>query len=1077
MLPLIVHYPRVLLSAGVPWLPALAGRREPESSMKHGERRLAPCLGTFLFGCVLLALAPHTAGRRSGTKPAASDLLGGRPAVRQQPTCSQAQLCVAQRELVANVSKLQTKSDEEKVIDTLLSPIIVTAIGLRLFASVVETSARKAPGWGSFVALLTLDSSTRAIVIALASVELLVLDNNGSRGTIEFNGLLAATVLDSAITVCSLIRLAACFACFVASRKCTLLNVKDRESEKDEWRLWDHPFSSDPLAVGIHDQAERSVRQHELINDAARLVLQNTEYVWGSLGLVMLIGSVLDLVGFALLRGGKVQKWWSTWVSRSLKWLAAKMEQRGGSRYFTRWVSGMSKRTNRMVFIGSWIGYLKREVHHRCVLALVLNGHYEDKHVVALDEELSRQGLPGTPLFVLHGQAANDENNVLEGAYFPPLAPTYGLSMSILFDRSLSAEAFCRRLLGVVDERLRVVSRVLDDGFFLGTEQTRLRERLQEYQYSIRSNAAVPSLALDPSRNASHVARVALFANTLRGLLLEPNLPHSPEEQERRSALAKDPVPTIGATADEATDIRSRVARWSSSVCQPRHTAQIIAADRQLGEEETQLSVELFYGLKVLSTRHVKDAFLLQKGYWWSRARLDNEALARVASEQDPESRIRTSGIAARSSSAASLTTRATRPFTPVAHTEPADVIPSSTPGKPSNGSGSPVHFLRILRHKRSTDALVAQPHGTPRSVANARPGQLPEAWKVVGAALQHFSGLGLLPWMVASDLGIEELDGVYVAMGRHHKWEAVEQVSDGGDGRLMDILFHIQDATTQLRKRLAEPRLDPLAEPTLTSKWIPRKLYPDVPVRLLDALNERSCTPLTHVPDKVAAVFTDNKRPAEPLPLDKMLEWWHTKWEAVLKAACERDHVPVMHVRRLPLVGFYPAMRLALDAFAGVWEPIEAAVLSMTASVVPRPGRSNCSEQRLNTMRVEMEAKKNDWPMHRVQATSTFATILLSASTTEASLYRRLLHVSDAEDRRARGASSASETAVGVRNAFASVALTGLLVASMGDIPSADAATQPGDGGTALHLDLPASNGGVQEQSNLDNFVSMNGV
>lgn len=1043
--------------------------------MKRGSRRLAPCLGAALLGSVLLAHVALTAGRRNGPQPTSAGLSGGPSAVRQQPACTQAELCFAQRELEANVTKLQTKSNEEKIIDTLLSPIIIIAIGLRFFASVVETSARKAPGWGSFAALLSLDTSTRAVVIALACVELHVLDTNGSRGTIEFNGLLAATVLDSAITICSLMRLAACFACFVASRKSSLLNVKRREGEQDEWGLWDYPFSSDPIAVGIHDQAERSVRQHELINDAARLVLQNTEYVWGSLGLVMLVGSVFDLVGFALLRGGKVQTWWSTWVSWYLKWLSTQMEKRGGSRYFTRWVSGMSERTNRMVFVGSWIGYLRREVHHRCILALVLNGHYEDKHVVALDEELSRQGLPGTPLFVVHGQTADDTNNVQEGDYFPPLAPTYGLSMSILIDRSLSAEAFCRRLLGVVDERLRVVSRVLDDGFFLGTRQTGLRKRLQAYQYSIRSNTAAPSLVLDPSRNASHVARVALFANTLRGLLLDPHLPHSMEEQARRRALAQDPVSTIGAAAAEATDFRSRLARWCSRMCQPRHTAHIIAADRQLGEEETQLSVELFYGLKVLSTSHKKDAFILQKGYWWSRARL--EALPGATSEQEPESHAAMPRAAASYVSDPSLTSRATRPCTPAAVAEHADVTSSNTPDVPSNRSTSLVCALRNLRHKSSAVAPVGLRPDAPRSVANAEPGRLPEAWKVVGAALQHFSGLGLCPWMVASDLGIEELDGVYIAMGRHHRSATIEQVSGDGDRRLMDILFHIQDATTQLRKRLAEPRLDPLAEPTVTSTWIPRQLYPGEPVRLLDALNERSRTPLTGVPKEIAAVFTDTSRPVEPIPLDQMLGWWHEKWKAVLEAACERDHVPVIYVRRLPLVGFYPAMRLALDAFAGVWEPIEAAMLSMTASVVPRPGRPGRSEQRLNTMRVEMEAKKRDWPMRRVQAASTFATILLSASTTEASLYRRLLHVSDAEDRRARGASSASETAVGVRNAFASVALTGFLVASVSDIPAAEVAAQHGDGSTALHLDLPVSDGGVQERNNLNGFASLNGV
>eukprot|EP00168_Porphyra_purpurea_P004491 TRINITY_DN1533_c0_g2_i2.p1 TRINITY_DN1533_c0_g2~~TRINITY_DN1533_c0_g2_i2.p1 ORF type:complete len:339 (+),score=94.27 TRINITY_DN1533_c0_g2_i2:829-1845(+) len=329
---------------------------------------------------------------------------------------------------------------------------------------------------------------------------------------------------------------------------------------------------------------------------------------------------------------------------------------------------------------------------------------------------------------------------------------------------------------------------------------------------------------------------------------------------------------------------------------------------------------------------------------------------------------------------------------------------------------------------------------------------------------------------MVASDLGIEELDGVYLAMGAHHSRPAEQRASRGryGDVRLERVLRDIHRATAQLRLKLAEP----LAAWHGNDQWCfeGKTLYPHTPARLLDTLNERAATRLAAVPPEIAAIFTP--RPNEPMRLDEMLEWWHHGWRKVLMSACQRDDMPVDVVLRLPLVGFYPSMRLALDAYAGVWGPIEAAVVSTTATIVGRQGRPPVSSAHLHILKAMMEARKRrGWDMPRVHAASTFTTILLSASATEAALYRRLLHVTDAEDRRASGASRASDTAVGVRNAFASVALTGKLVAALEDgVGACRAAARRGINDIDRRLQRPSDGADATGSPPLPNW-SVDGV
>jgi len=946
---------------------------------------------------------------------------------RQSVNCTAADFCGVQQRLATDVAALRKESEAAGVIDTLLSPVIIAAIALRIFASVVETSARKAPGWTSFCTLLSIDSSMRFAVIGLATWELIVLTRTGSKGSLEFNGLLAATVLDAAITVSSVLRMLACFVCLVATRKCTLLNPSE-STTRDEWDLWDSPYTSDPMSVGMHQQAEQAVRQYEIMNDVARRVLQRTEYVWGPLGLVMLVVCLMDAAGWFFMRG-KMRQWLGLEkVTLVLKCTSGFVKRRFRSRHLTRWLDGVAKRTDRTVLVGCWVRCFFREVHHRCILALVLHGHFEDKHVVALDEQLATEGLRGKPLFVVNGTDTKNSRNINSGDYFPPLAPTVGLSLSILLDRSLTAEAFCRELLGVVDERLRLVSRILDDAFYLSPKQDGLEKKLQAPFKCIMLHAPVPSLILDPSRSASHVARVALCANTLRGLLLtavRSRSESSAEEQHRIEAAAKDDDHSANLPTEQERPSVERCMHWRrSTIDQSQQQERHQEAETELGEDEMKLAVDLFYGLKLLTTRHPGDAFILQKGYWWSRAPL---------SPMEQEIYQQADGAHE----------RAQTPPIPKATFSWDNEVPDATDDAISTASTAEEYGCLCHRASRATtggststtppNQREDEQQQTPASSAADKNKQLPQAWQLVANALQHFSALGLLPWMVASDLGIEELDGVYLAMGPHHSQLTEEQASRSRhtDTRLERVLHDIHSATAQLRLKLAEP----LAERHGKQDWCfnGNKLYPPLPERLLETLNERAADKLTDVPAAISAIFTPS--PEEPMRLDEMLERWHRQWRRVLASACQRDGVPDNVVLRLPLVGFYPSMRLALDAYAGVWGPIEAAVVSTSATIIERPRRSTASTNHLHTLKRMMEERKKEaWVMPRVHAASTFATILLSASATEAALYRRLLHVTDAEDRRASGASRASDTAVGVRNAFASVALTGELVASLED-------------------------------------------
>lgn len=125
-----------------------------------------------------------------------------------------------------------------------------------------------------------------------------------------------------------------------------------------------------------------------------------------------------------------------------------------------------------------------------------------------------------------------------------------------------------------------------------------------------------------------------------------------------------------------------------------------------------------------------------------------------------------------------------------------------------------------------------------------------------------------------------------------------------------------------------------------------------------------------------------------------ELLSSWHEQWRTVLACACEQHGVcgeARARVLRLPLVGFYPAMRVALDALRGRWDPLAAAVLSQSGTVVS--GWPPAVASRLE----DIQRKCLDFlrlSPERARVTSLAVSFFLSRSAEEGAEYRQLLGI-----------------------------------------------------------------------------------
>lgn len=170
------------------------------------------------------------------------------------------------------------------------------------------------------------------------------------------------------------------------------------------------------------------------------------------------------------------------------------------------------------------------------------------------------------------------------------------------------------------------------------------------------------------------------------------------------------------------------------------------------------------------------------------------------------------------------------------------------------------------------------------------------------------------------------------------------------------------------------------------------------------------------------------------------LLADWHHRWRAVLVDACKRHGVrgqAKAQLLRLPLVGFYPAMRVALDAMNGRWGPLAAAVLSRSGRVVP--GWPHAVAGRLEVIQRRALDVLHGTP-ERVRVASLAVSFFLSHSAEEGADYRQILGI----DIGTKTLSPAGADPLDAVAAFGSVALTGY-AATYDGRRAADEAAQDG--------------------------------
>lgn len=152
-----------------------------------------------------------------------------------------------------------------------------------------------------------------------------------------------------------------------------------------------------------------------------------------------------------------------------------------------------------------------------------------------------------------------------------------------------------------------------------------------------------------------------------------------------------------------------------------------------------------------------------------------------------------------------------------------------------------------------------------------------------------------------------------------------------------------------------------------------------------------------------------------------ELLAEWHARWACVLEVACARHGVSDAaraEVTKLPLVGWYPAMRLVVDALCGRWAAVAAATLSRTGFVVW--GWPSEAASRLRTTAAALHPCMR--APHREALAGPATSLLLSQTTASGAVYRPLLRVdTDASDLVPAGAGK-DQPAVG----FTALLLTG---------------------------------------------------
>eukprot|EP00168_Porphyra_purpurea_P008753 TRINITY_DN2118_c0_g1_i3.p1 TRINITY_DN2118_c0_g1~~TRINITY_DN2118_c0_g1_i3.p1 ORF type:complete len:1142 (-),score=166.94 TRINITY_DN2118_c0_g1_i3:550-3633(-) len=299
------------------------------------------------------------------------------------------------------------------------------------------------------------------------------------------------------------------------------------------------------------------------------------------------------------------------------------------------------------------------------------------------------------------------------------------------------------------------------------------------------------------------------------------------------------------------------------------------------------------------------------------------------------------------------------------------DVLDEDVAARTRDYAGEPSPVPPQLQHKGAMAEDGAVDAWLRASTVYARPLSdrwvrrlpLPSGWEqlVLGpTGIVAHAALGLQPWMVVSDLSGDGLEGLYLAMGSPlgaapvDTWRGGAAPSvEGGDMAataatvgsstrypteedFRRVLDDLDEAAAEVAFRFV-PAL-PAAPPNRRVVWTavhgsvnalpPLYSLPDASLRAaaLELLGHPTGDAASAV---LGHIYGDAPVPppaavGSTVPLSSTtaaLHAWHNRWRRVLAAACRRHSVPAATteiVCRLPLVGYYPTARLAVDAFCG---------------------------------------------------------------------------------------------------------------------------------------------------------------
>eukprot|EP00168_Porphyra_purpurea_P015339 TRINITY_DN4685_c0_g2_i2.p1 TRINITY_DN4685_c0_g2~~TRINITY_DN4685_c0_g2_i2.p1 ORF type:complete len:809 (+),score=128.68 TRINITY_DN4685_c0_g2_i2:363-2789(+) len=340
---------------------------------------------------------------------------------------------------------------------------------------------------------------------------------------------------------------------------------------------------------------------------------------------------------------------------------------------------------------------------------------------------------------------------------------------------------------------------------------------------------------------------------------------------------------------------------------------------------------------------------------------------------------------------------------------------------------------------------------------------ELPPAWQrlVVGrGGLASYALFGIHAWMVAADLTVDGLSELYLAMGRdaeagdrsgtdtaqgsHDQSDATALPFDSSVAtadQFVAVLSDLWAVRPALLNYLGQPSGCDAPAPLLgedAGAWpagVPAAPTTVQPTAALAAAQDAALRG-AH-PAWADGPTADALRLVYRTPLDAgvgghptLLAEWHRRWRRVLAAAVERDGIDGAAraaVIGLPLTGFYPAARVALDAVRGRWEPLTAAVLSRTATVPPG---GLPSTPRVAAMATALRAAL--WTPATAHVVGLAAAFFLSVTAEEGAAFQRHLRLDIDRPSLLPPGAAPLDAAV----ALAATALTGYV------------ATRPADGG-----------------------------